>query len=372
MDATLESGLACICQKLYRALEDPAMAGIIDDGLADGTFTIDDPAPITAAPALDSDACAVAQLTWHWAYECLTEIIQPSQRGALAVLTPLALAAIASWIGTPVLGIPVGVLVVLFNDILDVLYEGSLQNVVNGLFEIQDDLVCALYDGMKDGGTFGDAHAAGTDVINAQEEFSPIDKIVMRGLIAPWTMQLMETGWTNLTDWATSRVEAGFCASCPEDAICGTDWCAVPYNGPKKTFSIDQAGSGGWLTECWPYTVPDGKHLAGMFYEVSGRYGGGSLKRMNAVSAGCPTTDSLWENTSDNLVDNWYFQYRVDRFDDQECHSMVRPDAVQQNQPFLDKTGPLDTSGAWQFGWNATGGATITIHYLVFVGNTWP
>jgi hypothetical protein len=122
---------------------------------------------------------------------------------------------LAIWVGTPALGIPVGVLLALLWNVIEVWVEGQLMNVANALFSARDDLVCAVYEGLAF--DFRTAEENAADVINELAGFSPIDKLVMRSLYAPWAIKLSSIAWENQTAWAVSNVTPGYCLVCPDN-----------------------------------------------------------------------------------------------------------------------------------------------------------
>lgn len=364
----IKDALACLCSKSSTGADSAALGPIVDEYLGDETLQVDDPYPGNATPGIPSDACAIAQLTYAFMFETLTEIVQPAQKQAIAVLLPAAMAVIASWIGTPLLGIPVGVLLAVLWDVVEIWVDGRLQDVVNSLYSLKDEIVCALYTPLSEAGSLGAASQEAYAVIADQEDLSPIDKAVLKGLCAPWVLDRMALAWTNQTAWATSRVSVGYCEDCPEDPIIGSDWVAVKYIGPNKIITLEHPAGSYWAEACWNYTIPDGFTLAGMFFETYDFTGNCQEKRMEAtVTCGAP---SLTGNTSDDLIEDWYFMYDTYEFNDTECLATIRPTARVKNDMFKQSSGPC--AMLFHEGWNCTGSAKIKVHYLVFKGTTPP
>ena len=212
--STMAMALECVCNKMPAPSVDDGTREIINAYLLDGTLQPDDPYPLDPGPGIDSDACAIAQLTWHFAYETLTEIVQPAQKKAVAVLLPSAMAIIASWIGTPLVGVPVGVILAVLWDTIEIWVDGRLDDVTTTWFNLKNEIVCAAYEPLADGQPLQASAEAMYEVINDQEDLSPIDKAVFRQLVAPWAQAKMTTAWDNLTTWAVARVDAGYCAIC--------------------------------------------------------------------------------------------------------------------------------------------------------------
>jgi hypothetical protein len=360
--------LSCICDKIQVLADDPGTRAIVDERIDDNSLQTTDPYPSTATPADDEDACAIAQLAWAFMYETLTEIIQPTQEKTVSILLPIALAVIASWVGSPLLGIPVGAVLVLLWDIIEIWVAGSLESVATSIFVNKDELVCAAYKELAKTSNLGAVSSAMGDVINEIEDLSPIDKLVMRGLCSPWNLDLMSRAWTNETSWATARVSAGYCDSCPEDPIVGSDWIAIPYVGDDKEIVIVHTPEN-WDCGCFDTSLPAGATIAGVFYEVTYKEGDKILKRMQGP---CTCSGSyLWPNTSDSLGVNWFFCRDPDHFDEAECLTAVHSGAIEQGQ-FQERTGETDIQGTWQLGFYGYDEAHITIHYLVFLGTENP
>jgi len=365
--------LECICSKVAALQQNPAIAAQIDGFLADASLQIDDDYGLEETPGEDTDACAVAQLTWHFMYETMTEIVHPAQDKAVGILTPIAIAVIASWIGTPFLGIPVGALMLLLWAISDTWVAGRFDVVTNAIFTNKDEIICAAYQVLRESGNLEAAAAAIGDVVSDIPELSPLDKVCIRSLGVSWVISRMGVAWQNETPWALQRVSAGYCAAnCPEDYIVGSDWIAMPYPETPDVVEISHPSGGYWEYGCWAHNVPDGFDTAGVFFEVLTNDGTCGLKRMNGVSAGCGHPATLWDNTGDSLTPGWYFSYKTFEFNNAECLASVHPGATQLSTGHVLTQGPADTSSAFGFGWSCEGTATIRIHYIVYKGTTPP
>lgn len=214
--AEIAAQIACLCTQAQQSgrvtpLTTPAIEDWVDDGTLQWSYPFGD-----ESEPVDATRCAVAQLVYAFAYEMLTEVIQPAQSAAIDILLPLALGAIATWVGTPVLGLSVATFVALMEDIIDAWVDSALANVVNALTSNKTDLVCAVYDGLEtDSRT---AWAMAKDVIDDME-LAPIDTLVLYGLFDPMVQASMIAAWTAETSWATSNVTPGYCSVCepPQD-----------------------------------------------------------------------------------------------------------------------------------------------------------
>lgn len=217
---SIAAQVACLCQKATHEEQwSPATQLMIGKYVNDGALVYPD---VDASQTVEDPVrCATAQLAWQQSWELLTEYIQPTQAKTVDILLPSVMVALAVWVGTPVLGIPVGVLLALLWNVIDVWVEGELASVANQLFSAREELVCAVYEGLTI--SFQAAHDAAASEINSWEGFSTIDKIVMRALFAPWLIKLAGTAWANQTSWATTNVTSGYCLMCPSEGILGYD-----------------------------------------------------------------------------------------------------------------------------------------------------
>jgi len=110
--------------------------------------------------------------------------------------------------------------------------------------------------------------------------------------------------------------------------------------------------------------------MCGCFFEISEYSGNCLLKRMDGPGAGCGQAASFSPNTSDNLVNNWYYQRDEWNHDHDQAVAQVHPGSVQITA--WNTHTSLHASQAFQSGWNCTGYARVTIKYLVFQGTTPP
>lgn len=212
--ALLEQIRICVCETAQAITSvhkvSPYLAPIIEDYIDDGAMQPAD--TYGADTALEAERCAIAQLTFYQSWAWLTEFIQPVQENSVDILIPLAMVAIASMIGTPVLGIPTGLLLAFIWNLSDVWMEGSLAMVQNALWSNQEELVCAIWAGLATDYTA--ASTAADAVIDNIDGLSPIDILVFRAMYSPWAIQLAAKGHANETDWAIANVIEGACDSC--------------------------------------------------------------------------------------------------------------------------------------------------------------
>jgi len=366
--ATGNSSLACICSALQVMKQDPAIRKQVETYVDDETLQVDDPYPGQETPGVGSDACAIAQLTYHFAYEFISEVVQPAQEKAVQVLLPMAMAVIASWIGTPLLGLPVGAILALLWNVIEVWVDGSLAGVLNSLWTNKDEIICAAYPELAATSNYGAAAADVRAAIDEIQDLSPVDKLVMYGLTAPWVMSRMAVAWENQTSWATARVVGGFCESC--GAIVGSNWFALPVPDDENLRFLEYyPPDTGWKYYCFYQNIPSGFEYAGLFFEVIEKTGNTSVRYSNALT--CPDAEAtLTADNSPDLAAGWYFLFDQYEFNEAECKAAIRPDAIQITNGAIKCTGPKYASDKWRLGWTgSTGEATIRFRYMVYKGS---
>lgn len=217
--------LECICQGASSTtVMGPAIPPIIEERLGDGGMQETD--DYGTDTVIEAKRCALAQLVYWQAYEWLTEWVQPGQEVAADVMLGVALAGIAVMLGTTVMGIPAATFLVLLAGLADVLVEGSLQDVQNAVWAHREELTCAVWAGLAD--DYRKAETLAVEVIEGITELSPIDKIVMHAMYAPWAIGLAAIAEANATAWALSVVDAGACDECDWIWEIVYEWPACP------------------------------------------------------------------------------------------------------------------------------------------------
>jgi len=364
--ALLAEALACICSKMPVPSTADGTDQIVAAMISDGTLQTDDPYPLYPGPGEDAEACAIAQLIWSFAWEFLVEIVQPVQKKAVSILLPSAMAVLASWLGTTVIGIPVGIVLVLLWDIIEIWVDGRLEDVANAFYALKEEIVCAAYDPLRNGESLQAASNAMAAVINDQGDLSPIDKLVFRQLTAPWALDRMKTAWDNATAWAVARVSPGYCSS--TCGISGDTWYAYEYTGPtSQPMTITHTETPAWLHCCWNYVVPDGETFVGVVFDVEEKIGAHILKRMRGPDVGCGGTASAWGSSSDELQEGQYFSIRTGQIDTADCKAQLCPGATTLESTVQNyHTGPKTLDSAFELGYYGAGSATIRVQYLIY------
>jgi len=359
--------LQCVCNKTSALLRyGPTTGPVIDGYLVDETLIPGDVYG-SETPA-DASRCAIAQLTYWQAWELLTEVLQPAQETLMDVLVPTVIALLVSLVGTPVLGVPAGLLIATLMALSDAAVEGSLTSVQNAYRAYQDEIVCALYLGLDI--SYREAESQASDVIEGMEGLSPIDMILLQAMVAPWAISLASTAYTNATAWALANVEAGYCDDC--DEVLGTDWWALYMDKDDNTVEIVNVVGPGWYDGCWEVNVPSGQTICGIVYEVKNVTGNPHLKRMGWDSGDCGSP-GLWENTSDPEGDptGWYFVVNPTYIDEVECRARLAPGSTVYTN-VTRYTGPVEPSATWVIGGGVVGSLDIHVAWVVFEGTSPP
>jgi hypothetical protein len=341
---------------------------------ADKSFGWGKTLPVATVPALvDQEACNLAQCWYQAGFELVTEVFLPIFGAGYGDLLPAAAAALAVFTGGTTLPIVIGVyaLTDLLQELGEIAWEAAEANLINWMFTHKEDIVCLLYTGIKDGGTGTSLwQPVATELVEPSADLSAGDKVLVNfffGIIGGYAARIAQTA---NSAWYQSVPEAGFCDDCEDPPIVGDDWVAIPWPGPGGDFTMDHTPGSYWLSGCWDYDIPDGFTMVGCFFEVSEYSGNCQLKRMDGPGSGCGQSASFSPNTSDNLVNNWYYQRDEWNHDHDQAVAQVHPGSVQITA--WNTHTSLHASQAFQSGWNCTGYARITIKYLVFAGTTPP
>lgn len=225
----IAANLACLCSASSSwTLGQTPMPQLIDGYLeTDALVPEDSYGDDTAA---DSERCALAQLVYAQNWEFLTEILQPAGVGTIAILLPAAMTALATFIGTPILGIPVGTITTAISALIAIDVAGSVDDVQNTITAAKEELVCALSDGLTM--DYRAAAAAAEAVINDLAGLTSIDKIFTRLMFSPWAIALAQKALDNATTWALLNVDPDFCDDCePDPDLFVREWNFPPCPG---------------------------------------------------------------------------------------------------------------------------------------------
>lgn len=360
----IASALQCICAALPESgttvnVYTPLTPGIIDGYYDDGTLIPGDPYA-GGEVVVDVDRCATANLAWQFAWEILTERLQPTQDATLEALIPGITAFIAFIIGGPVLGIPVASIAVFVTQLISVWVDAEQANISNAYFAYRDELVCAVYTGLAT--STQAAQAAVAVVIDGMTELSPIDKALMKTSFAPWILHFIGVAWDAQTEWAQAYSEGVACDGC--GVIEGTDWYARAW-GAGCTINHIAEAEPYELTCTVSYSgMQDGERLIGVVWSTVRTGGNNDMGGPNSDVGACRTLTGAQYITDPAQT---FFGYkRYEDFDPEECEAALCPGA---DTYFVDNV--LEDEGEVCFGWAVTGAAaatlTATVEYLVFL-----
>lgn len=359
--------MQCVCAKTTALLRyGPGASPLIETYLDDGTMQdVDDYGDTTPA---DANRCAIAQLTYWQAWEMLTEVLQPVQENLMDILVPTVIALLVSMVGTPLLGIPAGVLVGLLMALADAATEGSLTNVQNEYRAYEEELICALYLGLDT--SYRQAESDAVAVIADMSGLSPVDKIVLHSMMAPWAISLAAAARANATAWALANVQAGYCDDC--DEVIGSDWWALYLDKDTNTVEIDDPIGDGWTSGCWEFVVPSGQTVCGVVFEVKNKVGAIDIKRMDQDSGTCGDV-SLWGNNSagDIADEGWYFAVNGQEIDEVDCKARLAPGSTDKTN-VTRRAGPVQVSATFVIGFSIIGSVDIHLAWVVFEGTSPP
>ena len=209
----LTAVLACVCETATQAEENnwigPGTPPAIDSYLDTGGLQLEDNYGSTIP--IDADRCAIAQLTYWNAYDLMTEHTGPISLRLVDVVLPAAMAALALAIGTGGLGIPVGIIIVVLTLLIRVAVDGAQENLTNEYVAYQEELICALYDGLATDYRTAETNAV---AVIAEMNIGPTDKVLLHTMMAPWAMQLAKKAYDNETAWSLAHLVEDYCAVC--------------------------------------------------------------------------------------------------------------------------------------------------------------
>lgn len=255
--------ILCLCSKMADASTSSGagysqlLQYLLDQMLTDGDLTYGDPVDPMEKP-VDQERCIIAHLTWAYAYELLTELLQPAQLASLEVLVPAIGGLLGTMIGGPVLGIPVAVFMALCQDLVQVWAEAELQNVENAYTSYQAELECALYNGLAYDVNTAAAMAAA--VIDTIPDFAALDAALMRILFGKTMIDRMMVAYANKTAWAVLNSGDADCSAC-EDESENYILCDKPIH--TDNWSGDCLTEGGVVSVGVGPRYPDCEYLEG-------------------------------------------------------------------------------------------------------------
>lgn len=351
---------ACICDNLANpplAQPGPAYDAVIEEYLGDGTLSIEDDNGSTT-PA-DAERCALAQLTYAFMFEFMDETVIPTEKVLVDIILPLAVGAVTSAIGSPLLGVPVAAITATLIALGDLAADNELANLRNALFANKEELVCAMYNGMEL--SYQQAHNEAAAVVNDMESLGATDKIIVRALLAPWAMAQCKRVYDDATSWATSNVTAGYCDACSE--IEGSDWIAIPYF-LEETVNWT---SGGWVWGCVEGDFYGTEPVCGVVIECTSMSGVGIFAWSNeGYDTSCDGTPIV-DNPSTSMAQGvTYYLYKSGSHNKDEAVSALCAGATEVPITTYPRSGPGEWEVNFRAGTGSPGHGTAVVKYVVY------
>jgi len=349
--------VTCCCEKDGTcATGSPALQPVVEQYMDSGAMQAED--TYGDGYVVDAKRCAVAQLTYWQAWEFLTEVIQPTQNALSDILVPAVMVLLASMIGTPVLGIPVGLFLAVIWSLIEVWTSGSLQGVQNAYYANENDIICALYIGLSV--SYRSAEGQAQEVIANIDGLSPVDKVLLHAMVAPWAIALAAKAHENATDWALSNVTIGACDDCLE----GDDWYAIAVEQPDGDAFLDHSAGGNYWAEadvCG--SLLSGETVCGVVFTPVEGVG---LDCAPMAGHGLCTGDDLFPNTSTILeTGKLYYAYTLFTHDDDQAADTLCNGAEKLNY-LQQQTGPGDWRCGFNLGWSGVGTRLVRVQFIVY------
>lgn len=362
--ALLEQVLACVCRTAQGVEQGqyigPGTQPAIDKYLTDGGLQVED--TYGGETVVDVERCAVAQLTYWAAYDFLTEVTVPLSDTLVDIILPASMLALATMIGTSLLGIPIALFIAVLAALIFLYAEAAEANVINEYWAFKEELICALYNGLDL--SYRSAESEAVQVI-ADMDIGPTDKVLLHTMLAPWAIALAQTAYDNGTAWAAGHVDAGACDDC--DIEEGVDWFAQRIYYPDGDVFLDHSVPGSY----WEFAGVCGEMLAGK--TVCGLV----FELVEGVECGCQTWEEGPECDGSELTgpssewlarDQPYYWYKSLTHDEDDAIAALSPGAEKHDE-LIQQTGP----GLWEvdfkLGFTCTGTRLVRIKWIVYEGS---
>ena len=360
----LEQVLACVCSTSTDVQQNqyigPGTQPAIDKYITDGGLQVED--DYGGDTVVDGERCAVAQLTYWAAYDFLTEVTVPLSDTLVDIILPASMLALATMIGTTVLGIPVALFIAVLAALIFMKAEEAEANVINEYWAWKDELICALYNGLEQ--SYRVAESEAVEVI-AKMSIGPTDKVLPHTMLAPWAIGLAQKALDNATAWSSSHIEGGACDDC--DIIEGTDWFAVRVPYPDGDAFLDHSAPGSYWADAGVCgSLVAGSTVCGLVFEP-----------IEGNDCGCQTSDSSADCDGDNLtapsgiwLENGqeYYWYAWDTHDWEEAVAALCPDADEYLE-LVQQTGPGTWEVDFKLGFNCEGTRLVRVTWVVYEGS---
>jgi hypothetical protein len=213
----LITALECICSQLTFIRQAQISDGIFAQSpeyVDSGVVSWGTPPPV-GAPEINEEMCALAQCHWQAMYESWTEVWGPAWSTGFSYLIPAVATLVATFTG----GIPLLAVLGVFltaaqiSQFFSGWYDGLLENFTNTLLSYKNEIVCASFLAMYNGGDEDDAVAAVDAVIAGMPELSVGEKL-MANLINFFAYRCAKLAQDVNSAWYLANFTPGYCSIC--------------------------------------------------------------------------------------------------------------------------------------------------------------
>jgi hypothetical protein len=213
--------IQCICSQLTLLRQAQASTGIFSNAqeyIETGAFSWGVPPPV-GSPAINEEMCALAQTHWQAMYESWTEFWAPAWASGFSYLIPAAATAIVAFTGGLALPAIIGVYLTAdqITRFFSAYYEGAVENCTNWLFSHKDEIICASFLALYNGGGEVEAIEAVDTVIAATGDLSVGEKLFFN-LVNFFGYRVAKVAQDNLSEWYLANFTPGYCQVCIPEA----------------------------------------------------------------------------------------------------------------------------------------------------------
>jgi hypothetical protein len=373
------TAVACICPNLLALRTEGTLSpDSLDSEEVQDVFEWSDSIPNPSVPSEEEEAaCAISQLWYQAGFEIITEGVIPASKVTFDVLLSVVAALIATMTEGVTLPALLGALSVadLVKELIEGAWDSAESNLYNFMVSAKQDIVCELYQAVQDGGTAsGCWSAAYNEVISPSEDISALDKAILWLFMGNLGYVIAYLAYNADTAWAQGNVSSGYCESCPEEPVIGTDWCAVPVPAEYRHYEYYRPDGTSQLNTCLTWQPTPGYVCCGVVFEVTVHTGsGGDIKRMGPQGT-CSWGRSLWDNQSEDLPVHLYDSINGGYIDEAEARAALAPGATHCTGTTRITSYDANGKANIQIGGYPAGllNGEVEYYWLVFEGTTPP
>lgn len=208
--------LECICQS---TLDDRLGVGNAGDYFDDGTLEPRATAPPIDAPASSTDVCKLSEASVAMFKEICTEWVIPLVNSGVGELVPLLCALIAGMVSGAA-AIPVYIITEIVQEMIELGFEMASENFLNWVLSVEDDMICVLYNAMKDDGTTQDGSDAIGIYLDDDDTLGSVQRQVLKMIFNTWLINAARAAQVANTSWYQANTGEYDCTECPLPAGC--------------------------------------------------------------------------------------------------------------------------------------------------------